>query len=76
MLRALFIALIRGYQFTIGRIAGGNCRFHPTCSEYALEAIRSNGAIRGSGQALWRIARCGPWTAGGVDHPRRRAVNA
>ena len=77
MLKSLLIALIRGYQLTIGRIIGGQCRFHPSCSEYAIEALRSNGALRGSAQAIWRIMRCGPWTAGGVDHPKaHRTVSA
>jgi uncharacterized protein len=69
MVSALLVTLIRGYQLSIGRLLGGRCRFHPSCSEYAIAAIRNTGAIRGSGSAIWRILRCGPWTAGGVDFP-------
>ena len=44
-----------------------HCRFHPSCSEYAVEAVRSYGVIRGSVLAAWRVMRCNPWSAGGVD---------
>jgi hypothetical protein len=63
------IGLIKLYRFTLGRIAGGHCRFHPSCSEYAMLAVRQRGAMRGAALALWRLIRCGPWTAGGVDYP-------
>jgi putative membrane protein insertion efficiency factor len=67
------IALIRLYQrtlspvlpvVTLGRCA---CRFAPTCSHYALEAVATHGALRGTGLALWRLARCTPLTPGGFD---------
>lgn len=69
----LLISLIRGYRWTLspllatafGPLAG--CRFHPTCSVYALEAIRLHGAGRGSWLALRRLARCHPWGACGDD---------
>jgi len=66
----VLIILIKGYQATLGKLLGGSCRFHPSCSDYALLAIRSNGALVGSAQAVWRIVRCGPWSKGGVDHPK------
>lgn len=69
MLRALLIGLIRGYQLTFGRFVGARCRFYPSCSEYALEAVRTSGALRGTGLAVWRVVRCAPWSSGGVDHP-------
>lgn len=68
--RFVLIALIRGYQATLGKVLGGSCRFHPSCSDYALEAVRLNGALVGAGQAVWRIVRCGPWSKGGVDYPK------
>jgi putative membrane protein insertion efficiency factor len=73
-LRLALIAVIRAYRVTLGGLLGGQCRFYPTCSMYAEEAIATHGAIRGAGLAVWRIARCGPFTAGGVDHvpPSRR----
>lgn len=66
--RALLIALIRVYRVTLGGLLGGQCRFFPTCSVYAEEAVRAHGAIRGTLMSMWRVARCGPFTSGGVDH--------
>jgi uncharacterized protein len=72
--RALLIGLIRIYRIGLSGLLGGQCRFHPTCSRYAEEAIRVHGAVRGTVLAAWRIARCGPFTRGGVDPvPSRRA---
>jgi len=76
MARALLIGLIRLYQATLGRILGGRCRFHPSCSEYAVEAITETGALRGLALASWRVLRCGPWSAGGVEYPPSRAARA
>ena len=59
--------LIRGYRRGVSPLFGAHCRFYPTCSAYALEAVEAHGAIRGSWLALRRIARCHPWSAGGVD---------
>lgn len=66
--RLLLIGLIRLYQVTLSGWLGGQCRFSPTCSRYAEQAIRSHGAVRGTALAAWRLARCGPFTKGGVDH--------
>ena len=62
-----FIAMIRIYQRWISPLLGEHCRFHPTCSEYAVEAFKRHGALRGGGFAVWRICRCHPWSSGGVD---------
>lgn len=70
--RALGITAVRLYQATAGRIVVGNCRFYPSCSEYAAQAMEKNGLVVGSMQAAWRILRCGPWSKGGVDRPRDR----
>ncbi|MCC6475719.1 membrane protein insertion efficiency factor YidD [bacterium] len=59
--------LIRAYQVTLGAHFGGRCRFTPSCSDYAVEAIDKKGIVRGSAQAIRRIAKCGPWHAGGYD---------
>jgi putative membrane protein insertion efficiency factor len=59
--------LIRLYQWTVSPLLGPNCRFHPSCSQYALEAIRRFGVLRGSWLALRRIGRCHPWHPGGYD---------
>lgn len=71
--RALLIGLVKLYRLTLSGWLGSQCRFHPTCSRYAEDAIRTHGAIRGMLMAAWRIARCGPFTAGGFDPvPSRR----
>ena len=66
--RFLLIALVRVYRVTLSGWLGGQCRFYPSCSHYAEDAVRIHGAVRGSAMAAWRIARCGPFTDGGVDH--------
>jgi putative membrane protein insertion efficiency factor len=63
---------IRLYRVTLGGMLGGQCRFHPSCSVYAEEAIRTVGATRGSALAIWRVLRCSPLSAGGVDYPPAR----
>jgi hypothetical protein len=64
------VSAIRWYQRTVSRHLGANCRFTPTCSDYALAVIRKHGAVRGGWLAARRIARCGPWTPmGTVDPP-------
>jgi putative membrane protein insertion efficiency factor len=59
--------LIRLYRYAISPMLGSNCRFHPSCSEYAEEAIGRHGSLRGSWLAARRIACCHPWHAGGYD---------
>ncbi|HTY49403.1 MAG TPA: membrane protein insertion efficiency factor YidD [Steroidobacteraceae bacterium] len=66
-MRLLATILIRLYQWTLSPLLGPACRFHPTCSQYALEAIRLHGAFRGGVLALKRLSRCHPWHEGGVD---------
>ncbi len=71
--RVLLIGVILLYRATLSGWVGGQCRFAPSCSQYALEAIRIHGALRGSVLASWRILRCGPFTDGGFDPvPRPR----
>jgi uncharacterized protein len=65
------LGLIGLYRVSLGQLAGGRCRFYPSCSAYAEQVIRELGAARGGALAAWRVLRCGPWTAGGVDHPPR-----
>jgi hypothetical protein len=59
--------LIRGYQLVVSPWLGDCCRFHPTCSQYAFEAVGSHGAVRGSLLAVRRVCRCHPFNAGGFD---------
>ena len=67
-LRALAIAPIRVYQRAISPALGNRCRYYPSCSEYAVQAIRSYGILRGLVLAAWRLLRCNPWSHGGFDH--------
>jgi putative membrane protein insertion efficiency factor len=67
MLSRLFLALIQIYRWCISPFLGTRCRFHPSCSEYAAEAIRRHGAWRGSWLAICRLARCHPLHTGGYD---------
>ena len=65
--RVLLTTLIRAYRVTLAGVLGGQCRFHPSCSRYAEEAIRAHGAVRGVALAAWRILRCSPFSRGGLD---------
>ena len=66
-MQGLIVTLLLGYQRWISPLLPSACRFHPTCSEYALQAVRRYGARRGSWMALRRLARCHPLNAGGLD---------
>ncbi|HXF56641.1 MAG TPA: membrane protein insertion efficiency factor YidD [Actinomycetota bacterium] len=70
--RATLLLGIRVYRLTLGPVLGGQCRFHPSCSAYAEEAIRELGWARGGALAAWRVLRCSPLSRGGVDYPPRR----
>lgn len=66
---AVMIQSIRFYQIGISPMLGPNCRFTPSCSQYALEVIQKNGPVRGGWRAAKRILRCHPWHPGGYDPP-------
>lgn len=72
--RAALLGAIGAYRVTLGPMLGGRCRFHPSCSAYAAEAIRTHGALRGVVLATWRILRCSPLTSGGLDPVPPRPV--
>jgi putative membrane protein insertion efficiency factor len=63
----VLVGAIRVYQAVVSPMTGPTCRYYPSCSQYALIAIRTHGPLRGTGLALWRILRCNPWSLGGVD---------
>ena len=63
----VLIGLVRAYRLLLSPWLGSACRFEPTCSAYALEALEHHGAVAGSGLTLYRLARCHPWCAGGAD---------
>ena len=66
-MRTLLIALVQLYRWFVSPLLGRNCRFYPSCSSYALEALERHGAVRGSLLATRRICRCHPWNPGGFD---------
>jgi hypothetical protein len=66
-MRHLVALLIRLYQWTVSPLLGPACRFHPSCSQYALEALLRFGVLRGSALGVKRLARCHPWHPGGFD---------
>lgn len=66
--RRVFMGPIRFYQRAISPLKPPTCRFYPTCSQYALEAIDVHGVWKGLGLGTWRLLKCGPWHPGGIDH--------
>jgi len=66
-MRALVLILIRLYQWTLSPLLGPKCRFYPSCSNYALEAVARFGILHGSWLTLRRLGRCHPWHPGGID---------
>ena len=67
MMRGLLMALVRGYRLLLSPWLGSACRFEPTCSAYALQALERHGAAAGSYLTMRRLARCQPWCDGGHD---------
>ena len=68
-MRYLGIALVYAYRYTFGvLVPRGTCKYHPSCSQYALDALREFGLVKGSILAGWRLLRCNPWSRGGVDY--------
>jgi putative membrane protein insertion efficiency factor len=66
---AVCIGLIRVYQKFLSPLLGSACRFHPSCSNYTIEALRKYGLVRGIAKGVWRILRCNPFHPGGFDPP-------
>jgi putative membrane protein insertion efficiency factor len=64
---AAMVGLIRAYQRVVSPFLGAHCRFSPTCSQYAIDAIRKHGPLLGIGYAAWRLLRCQPFCRGGHD---------
>jgi putative membrane protein insertion efficiency factor len=65
--RLVLTGVIVAYRRVLSPMLGPRCRFHPSCSTYALEAISVHGAAKGTALATWRVCRCNPWNPGGVD---------
>ena len=66
-MKLLFLLLLRGYQYAVRPLLGANCRFYPSCSDYAKDAIERHGAWRGLWLAVRRVAKCHPYHPGGFD---------
>lgn len=66
-MKTILLALIRAYQYTLRPMLGSNCRFYPSCSDYAREAIERHGALRGLWLAVKRVGKCHPYHPGGFD---------
>ena len=67
-MKYLGVALVQLYRWTVGPLFAGRCKYHPSCSQYALDALREFGLLKGSVLAGWRLLRCNPWSHGGVDY--------
>jgi len=70
----VLIALIRVYQYAISPLFGPRCKYYPSCSNYAIGALREHGVLRGLGLAAWRLLRCNPFSDGGYDPVPPRAA--
>lgn len=67
--KKMLIGIVRVYQTVLSPYLGGNCRFYPSCSEYAILSIEKDGVLRGALKSAWRLLRCNPFSKGGVDYP-------
>jgi putative membrane protein insertion efficiency factor len=65
---------VHAYRALVSPLLGPRCKYHPTCSRYALDAIAEVGVVRGLILAAWRLLRCNPWSHGGVDHVSDRRI--
>ena len=67
-MKYLGMGLVYVYRSTVSPLLGNRCKYYPSCSQYALDALREYGLLKGSVLAGWRLLRCNPWSHGGVDH--------
>jgi putative membrane protein insertion efficiency factor len=72
--RAIVSLPIHAYRLLVSPFIGPRCKYHPSCSQYALDAVREWGVVRGLVLAGWRLLRCNPWSHGGVDHARDQTL--
>lgn len=76
-MKHLAIGLVGVYRWTVSPLLGARCKYHPSCSQYAIDAYRAHGFVRGTALSLWRLVRCNPWSHGGVDYvPARPSSEA
>ena len=69
-MKVLAVAPIRAYQLLVSPLLGPRCKYYPSCSQYAIDAIKEFGILRGLVLTAWRLLRCNPWSHGGVDYAR------
>ena len=70
--RNIAIAILSAYRAVVSPLYGDVCRYHPSCSHYALGAVQQSGVVLGSALAAWRVRRCNPWSRAGIDDPPER----
>jgi putative membrane protein insertion efficiency factor len=73
-MRRLAALPIHGYRLLLSPLLGARCKYHPTCSRYALDALHEHGVARGLVLAGWRLLRCNPWSHGGVDYAQDQTL--
>lgn len=73
-MRTAAVFLVTAYQRLVSPLLGARCRYHPSCSQYALDALEQFGVVRGTALAAWRLLRCNPWSHGGVDYARDQTL--
>ena len=74
-MRYLGVAAVYAWRFTFGLLTpAGSCKYHPSCSQYAIDAFRSEGLVKGAVLAAWRLLRCNPWSHGGVDYVEQQQL--
>jgi putative membrane protein insertion efficiency factor len=73
-MRYVGITAVWAYRLTFGWFLGGQCKYHPSCSQYAIDAYREFGLFKGTVLAAWRLLRCNPWSRGGVDYAHDQRV--
>ena len=70
----LGVGLVLAYRYTLGTLFPASCKYHPSCSRYAIQALKEYGLVRGSVLAGWRLLRCNPWSLGGVDYAHQQRL--
>ena len=74
-MKYLGVGLVWVYRYTLRPFfAGGSCKYHPSCSQYAIDAFKEFGLLKGTVLACWRLLRCNPWSRGGVDYAHDQKV--
>ncbi|HEY7732298.1 MAG TPA: membrane protein insertion efficiency factor YidD [Gaiellaceae bacterium] len=74
-MRLLGIGAVYAWRYSFGLLTpAGTCKYHPSCSQYAIDAFRAHGLLKGGVLACWRLARCNPWSHGGVDYVEQQTL--